>query len=179
MYIWFGTNIDDSILNFKSNFLNIADEYKAISQFKFHPAHISLKISFEINDEMFENISNDVTEYFKTVRPFEVQADKIEIENSILWLRWKNNSNLEKIHLDLCNLMLNKYKVPLHQFDYEYKFHTTLFVEACDLNENLLNKVLELEIPQKINIENLFVGCSPDNLSENYKIYKSIDLRSV
>ena len=176
MYIWFGINIDENISTFKNNFLKIAQNHNATPQFNFHPPHISLKITSKINDEIFEHVVNDCLEYYKTLKPFKVLTDCIEIENAFMWLRWKENSNLIQIHNALCALMKEKYQIDLHPFDYEYKFHTTLFVDAEKLSPELVNDVFSLKIPSEIIVNNFFVGFSKDNISENYKIYKSIKL---
>lgn len=176
MYIWFGINIDNNIVEFKKNFLELTQKYNAIPQFNYHPAHISLKITSEIKDELFEPILDDCFDYYKTLTPFKIKSDKIEIENSFMWLRWLNNDNLESVHTNLCDLMNIKYKIPLHQFDYEYKYHTTLFANADKLNKELTKEIYALEIPQKITASNFFIGFSKDNKSENFKIYKSIEL---
>ena len=176
MFIWFGINVDQNIETFKNNFLRVAQKHNTVPQFNFHPAHISLKISSEINDDIFEDAVNDCLEYYKTLAPFDIFKNCIEIENTFLWLRWKENSNLNKIHSDLCVLMKDKYQIELHPFDYNYKFHTTLFVDADKLSNELINDVFALEIPSKIKANNFFVGFSKDNISENYKIYKSVKL---
>lgn len=176
MYVWFGIKVDEQIQDLKNNVFKLCDDYNVVSQFKFHPAHISTKISFEIDEEIFESILNDSINYFHSLKPFEIHSSKIEIENDIIWLRWNSNLNLENIHKDLCDLVSKKYNIELHEFDYDYKFHTTLFTNSNKLNLNLVKEILNLKFPNKITVSEFFVGKSKDNKSENYKIYKSIKI---
>ncbi len=178
MYVWLGANIDEQLMDFKKNIFGIAKQNNLTTQLEYHPAHISLIISFETKDINFENIVSNVCEYYNTLSNFDVEPSKIEIENDILWLRHEENSNLIKIHNDLCDLVSTNHKIKLHPFDFQFKYHTTLFLNANKIDNEIIDKIKKLEIPGKITINELFVGFSNDNKSENYKIFKSVKLRS-
>ena len=46
-----------------------------------------------------------------------------------------NNDQIDRIHLDLVNIIEKQFGIAPHEFDLDYKFHTTLFM-SDDVDKN-------------------------------------------
>lgn len=102
------------------------------------PMHISLKKMFEFDDYLL--VCDELEKYFNTIEPFEVETDKVDNFENILWISFKKNEYLEKIHKDIDDILL-KNNIPITEIDSNFVFHTTLFLDT-DLNKILKMKSL-------------------------------------
>lgn len=83
------------------------------------------------------------------------------------------NEELDKVHDDLNKILLEKYNIGLHEYDLDYKYHTTLFMDNNTNNikdtYNLINKI---ELPQSILANQFIIGVSETGELGSYSIYK-------
>ena len=64
MFIWVGIDVDSQLKEIKECTQTVENELRfKYSNFKL-PLHISLKISFEVTDDMFENVIEDILEVY-------------------------------------------------------------------------------------------------------------------
>ena len=130
MYIWLGINVNGQLLSIRQMAERIEGELVMGNSCYTLPMHISLKMSFDISEEKFNEVVEDVTRLLSSCEPFDVGVKGIENEEVIVWIRMKENDKLNSIHDALNELLLLKYRVPLHEYDADYKFHTTLFMDS-------------------------------------------------
>lgn len=94
---------------------------------------------------------------------------------NIIWIRMCRNKELDKVHDDLNNLLLEKYNVRLHEYDLDYKYHTTLFM---DNNTNSIKDAFDLinkmELPQSIMANQFIIGVSETGELGSYTISHKI-----
>ena len=175
MYIWIGINVDEQISIIKDKAYAIEKSLKLMNSNFSLPLHISLKISFEVEDSVYLNVIQRITEYYQTLNSFEVEVKGIEKYEGIIWIRMLHNERINKIHDDLNEILMSKFNVGLHEYDLDYIFHTTLFM---DNNTEKINKAYDLirdeVLPSKLVATKFVIGVSESGKLGTYSIYKTI-----
>ena len=177
MYIWVGIDVDDQLEDIK------CAAYEAEKEIGFQnsnftlPLHISLKISFPVDDGIYLDVVQVLTEYFKALSPFEIDVKGIENETSIIWIRMSHNEVLNKIHDKLNSMLLDSYGVGLHEYDMDYKFHTTLFMENNDEKIGFAyDKVKNVKIPEKLIANKFVIGISDTGALGTYRVFRTVQV---
>lgn len=175
MYLWLAIDVDDYYKDLKKKVSQIE---KSLS---FHygtnglPYHISLKISCKLPEGQEDLIIKDVESFYKTLKPFYIDVKGIEVDKGILWIRYYENDYIKYISQSLNKLLNEKYHIPYHKLDLNYKFHTTLYMNE---NAEILNKGYEKlkdeKLKNRLYLNKYLIGYSPEGLPETYKVLKKI-----
>ena len=177
MYVFIGLGVSEFFLDLRKEVLNIYDKLGFDNNLESLPFHISLKMSFHIPFELLDDVLDTVTNYIKNCNPVMVFPKGIELENGICWIRMQENKVLNRIHDEICTLLQEKFSIPLHEYDLDYIFHTTLFLHN-DVNK--VNEAYELirnwNIPKEIIPEEVLIGVSDDGSVGSYEIIRRIYL---
>ncbi len=161
MYIWLGIDLDNQLGSLKTKAQKIEKDLNFKIQNHTLPYHISLKISFYVEDSILNSVIDDCIAIYKDAPSFTLNTGDIENEHIIVWLRMKESEELNIIHDRLNDMLLSKYSVPLHEYDLDYKFHTTLFMGEDEGKIDRAYELLKNEIPpQKLYIKNFCIGIS-------------------
>ena len=177
MYIWLGINVDGQLSDLRGRAEEIEKGLGVKNSCYTLPMHISLKISFPVSDELFDSIVNDVAGIYSSHQPFDVEVDGIENESVIVWIRMKENEKLNAIHDELNELLLRKYGVPLHEYDTDYKFHTTLFMDSdTDKMHAAYDAIKNEPVPKILRADRFIIGTSPSGALGTYSVYKEINI---
>jgi len=171
MYIWTGIDVDEQLLPLKEKVYEIRRKLDFDNANPDFPFHMSLKISFFVNDNVADRLIDDIKHWYKTISPFYVQTDSIQRENSIVWLRYCDHYELNKIHDQLNNMLLSKYGIPLHEYDTDYKFHTTLFMnQSVDELQTAFELVKSEMVPDRVYVNSFLIGTSESGDFGTFKI---------
>lgn len=177
MYIWTGINVDSQLADLKSQ-VKAVEESIGFDNSNFTlPFHISLKISFEVDGGIYLDVVNTIIEYYKTLTPFDIAVSGIEIENIIVWIRMKESEITNKIHDDLDRILMEKYGVPRHEYDLDYKFHTTLFMDSDE--EKIFSayrEIKDIKIPSTLHVDSFLIGASETGALGTYKVTHNIKI---
>ncbi|MCR5564851.1 MAG: 2'-5' RNA ligase family protein [Gammaproteobacteria bacterium] len=177
MYLWIGINVDSQLQDIKKEGMRIDKELEFTDPNFTLPMHVSLKISFDIDEKMFKKITKDIINYYNSIKPFEIDVKGIEYNETIVWIRMLDNEKIHKIHDDFNELLLKKYNIPLHEYDTDYKFHSTLFMSE---NKELIKKAYDLIkdkenlIPKKLLMNRFLIGYSDEGDPGTYHIHKEV-----
>ena len=177
MYIWVGVEVESQIAEIKK-FASEIEKKIGFENSNFTlPMHISLKISFPVLDAVAENVMKDIEKLYHSVTPFEIAVDKIECYENISWIRYKQNDKIDEIHDRLNAMLFEKYGVGLHEYDCDYKFHTTLFMEN---NEEKIRSAYEtvknVYLPEKISVNKLLIGVSESGKLGSYRVFREVNI---
>jgi 2'-5' RNA ligase len=177
MYIWTGIDVDSQLSDIKSQ-VKLVEESIGFNNSNFTlPFHISLKISFEVDNTIYSDVVNTIVEYYKTLKPFDIEVSGIEIENVIVWLRMEESEITNKIHDDLDRILMEKYGVPRHEYDLDYKFHTTLFMDSDEEKIfSAYHKIKGMEIPLSLHADRFLIGASATGALGTYKVAHNIKI---
>lgn len=178
MYLWLAVNLDKELGEVKEKATKIEQRIAPeVSAFTL-PMHVSLKISFFVPYEDYNEAKSIIFEYYKTLTSFDIETDGIEKENSIVWIRMKENENLRRIHSDLDKLMADNLGITPHPFDLDFKFHSTLFIDADDKKSSSAYLALkDLQIPKILRAKSLIIGSSETGKMGTYKVTDIIKIQ--
>lgn len=175
MYIFLAIDVDNELSEIK-NRAKLIDESIDFENSCFTlPLHISLKASFKIDDSIFNNVIEEVIHYYLSIQPFRIDIYKLEMYDNIIWIRCHRNEDLDKVHDDLNSILLEKYNIRLHEYDLDYKYHTTLFMDDnMDNIKGAYNLINKIELPQSILANRFIIGVSETGELGSYTIYKRV-----
>ena len=171
MYIWIGIDVDSQLTEIKEKAIAAERRIGFCNSNFTLPLHISLKISFPIADELFIEVKDDIVAILNEYEAFEIDVCGIELFENICWIRMHRNLDLDDIHDKLNKILLEKYGVPLHEYDTDYKFHTTLFMDK-DPSKVLdaFNALHGVEAPSKLIAERFVIGTSESGALGTYRV---------
>lgn len=176
MFVWVGIDVESQLKEIKEKVVNISKQVNFNNSACMLPLHISLKISFKIDDNIFDDVLKTISDYYNQIDPFDIEVEGIEKHTQIIWIKVKRNKEIDKIHDDLNTMLLNKYNIGLHEYDLDYKFHSTLFMDS---DKELLQKagdlLGEVELPKKLRINTFLIGTSDTGQLGTYYVYKEFE----
>lgn len=178
MWLWIGIDVDKEYLKTKDKIIEVMDKVDFDKSLLTLPFHISLKMSFLIDDNDYDKITKVIKDILINTKPFTVKVKGREVMPNIIWARYFDNEDLNKIHDELNESLLNEFNIPLHEYDLDYKFHTTLFM---DFDCNKVNKASiltdDLILPKSIRVNRFLIGVSPKGELGTYKVIEEIDIK--
>ncbi len=176
MYLWIGIDVEDDLEALKIKTRKIEREIGfAHSNFTL-PLHISVKISFPIKEHLREAIIDDILAYYHTLSPFALTPTGIECEDTIVWVRYKQSAALDKIHDALNALLHDRYGVGLHEYDLDYKFHTTCFMdENVEKIQRAYALIKDEPLPASVMASRFVIGYSESGALGTYRILHTVD----
>ena len=178
MYIWVGADVDSQLGVIKDLTKKTEKALGIVKSTLTLPLHISLKISFSVDDRIVDEVIDSLGEIYETITPFQVRTKKIEHRGKLVWIRMKKSAKLDSIHNRLDKVLNEKYGVELHDFDRHYLFHTTLFMcEDKEKSGAAYEAVRKAPLPKKLRIDRLVIGTSPDETVGTYKVIKTVCLK--
>lgn len=178
MYIWIACDLSDALCKVREECLTLNESVCANEVAFTLPQHLSLKISFEIADELYDSAVYDIREYFENTEPFTVKAPRLELAGNILWLRFDSETQLVKMHSDFDKMAYEKYRVPPHEFDKSFAFHSTLFIDEDKEKLGLLfEKISGITVPESIVISRFIIGASKTGKAGEYQVKEIISAK--
>lgn len=171
MYVWIGIDVDSQLAQIKEKARAIEEKIGFENSNFTLPLHISLKISFPVDSNLFDDVKADIIRVFDESDPFEIYVEGIECHENICWIMMKRNLYLDRIHDRLNTLLLEKYGVPLHEYDMDYKFHTTLFMENnSDKIRDAYSGLYGVCIPKTLMAKKFVIGTSDSGSLGTYRV---------
>ena len=174
MYIWIACDVSKAFDSLRAACIRINREFNLDEVAFSLPQHISLKMSFEVDDGIAADVIEFISEYLSEQGNFIINRPKIEIFGSILWLAFDDDSNLSRIHTELDDLLMERFCVPLHEFDRCFKFHSTLFIDEHEGLLRMQEQISRLSVPDEISIDSFLIGTSPSGKAGDYSVIKRI-----
>lgn len=177
MFIWVAIDVDKQLLNQKEEVKKIEKEIGfEESNISLLPLHISLKISSNVSEQIVDKVKKDIDTLFSSTNPFEIDIEGIELHDNIVWIRMIPNEHLTKLHDDLCSIFSEKYNLELQEFDNNFIYHSTLFLDS---NRDKINKaynlIQDLELPSKLVASKFIIGSSQEGKIGSYKVDKIVE----
>ena len=175
MYVWIGIDCDNQLDNIKEKVKEVEDSLGFDHTIFSLPFHISLKISFEVTKKMYKEIKKDLIKYFKSLSSFDIDVKGIEKHDNIVWLRMINNDIIDNIHQDINNLLKDKYDISLHEYDLDFIFHTTLYMnDDIDKISKAYDLIKDIKVPSKLHLDTFLIGKSTGGNLGSFRIAKRI-----
>lgn len=175
MFVWVGINVEEQLKEVRSAVDGVFEKIEISNVTCQLPLHISLKISFEIENSLFCDVLEDITRVYEECEPFEIAVKGIEKHENIEWIRMYSNDKIEALATALNGMLLEKYGVPLHEYDLDFIFHTTLFMDDDAQKINAAHSLLgDVNLPERLVANTFVIGNSETGKNRTYRIYKTI-----
>ncbi|MBQ9301156.1 MAG: 2'-5' RNA ligase family protein [Clostridia bacterium] len=176
MYIWTGIDVDSQLAQAREAARRIENEIGfAHSNFTL-PLHISLKKSFPAADEKAGDIMDCLARFYQSQSPMEVAVRGIEKEETIIWIMLERSAALNALHDRLLSLLGEKYGVLPHEYDLDYKFHTTLFMDGDRKKIHRAYALIQnVPVPERLRLDRFAVGASATGALGTYRVLRTIE----
>jgi 2'-5' RNA ligase len=176
MYIWIGCELPKEFeLDIRDACLEASDGLRLDFSGFTLPQHISLKISFQAG-EMYMPVLDYIEKLLRREKRFSVIPKEPERTGSILWLDFRENGTLRRLHNILDRDLLRQYGVPQHLFDKAFAFHSTLAVGDPGEITALYKRLEGLKLPESLEIRAFLLGISESGKSGTYRVVRRIEL---
>ena len=177
MFVWVGINVEEQLKETRMAVDGVFEKIDISNVTCQLPLHISLKISFEIENSLFDRVLNDIVAIYEAQKPFEINVKGIEKHENIMWIRMYSNEEIEALATALNTMLRDKYGIPLHEYDLDFIFHTTLFMDDDAGKINTAHNLLgNLVLPQTLMANRFVIGTSDTGANGTYRVYKTIEV---
>lgn len=175
MYIWVGIDVDEQLTEVRNQALQIDRSLQFQNSCFTLPLHISLKMSFHVDNTVADEVLSTIEQYYRSIEPFEIPVKAIEDEHVIVWIRMQENRRLNQIHDDLNRILGERFGVGLHAYDQDYKFHTTLFMDHDPYRiSSAYQKIRDVEIPSVLRANRFVIGISQSGALGTYSVIREV-----
>ena len=176
MYIWIGCRLPEEFeTSLRERCVPLGQEMGLeLSGFGL-PQHISLKISFEAG-ERYGEILDYLERMLKKEKEFYVNLSGVERMGNILWLAFRENGTLRRLHNMLDAELNNRFGISQHLFDKAFAFHSTLFLGEPERLDMARLALADLQLPETLRIDTFLLGVSETGTSGSYQVVRKIQV---
>ncbi|MBR2381204.1 MAG: hypothetical protein IKA84_01755 [Clostridia bacterium] len=175
MFVWVGINVEEQLRETRMAVDGVFEKIDISNVTCQLPLHISLKISFEIENELFNSVLNDIASIYEAQKPFKIDVKGVEKHEDIMWIRMYSNAEIEALATALNMMLKEKYGIPLHEYDLDFIFHTTLFMDDDKEKINIARQLLgDLNLPETLVANTFVIGTSETGENGTYRVFKTI-----
>lgn len=175
MYIWVAVDVSEQTCELRKNAEKYVENKRLSSPTFTLPFHISLKIAFQVNDNIKDEVIDEISNFFKAIKPFIIEVKNIEKTDNIIWLTMKESEQLNYIHNKLDEILYEKFGVVQHEFDKAFIFHTSILI--MDNKEEIctaFDQIKTMAIPQTFSAEKIIIGSSKSGKPSTYCVNEEI-----
>ena len=172
MYVWTALYIEDELEEVRDRAIGIGEDMGVKCPLTILPLHISLKISFQIEDSRLDECVSVLCNYFSSLGPFSVEVEGYEHSQGVVWIRMKENARLAEIHAHLDNLMMSQFGAEPHEFDLSFIYHATVFFDEDSKLKPAFEAMKTVPLPGKIHARDFLVGTSETGKPGTYSVYR-------
>ena len=181
MYVWIGCDINPKFIEYREKVKELNADLN-LSEFALNlPQHISLKITFEMEEALAKHCIKDIVEHLKTAKPFTARVEKLELHDDerrndgIIWLRMEENEQFKELHKELDEIAIS-YAVKPHALDKQFIFHSTILMdEDKEKLAVMFERLKDIPYPEELKINTFLVGHSDDNIT--FKVDRRIKVK--
>ena len=161
MYIWAGINVERALKTVKNKAKLIYDTLPFAEKLYTMPMHVSLKMSFEVDDTIASNVLSVLQDIFARQSPFKIQVIGPETHNNIAWIRIAQNLPLNKLHDTILNALRDKFNIQPHEYDLDYVYHVTLFMDdKAEVVKCAAEQIATTPLPKLLTVDTFLIGTS-------------------
>ncbi len=173
MYLWTAIDVDEPLEKFREKVAWATQKAGIPNTALTLPLHISLRISFPLDDSLFMEAVSRISEYYQTLSSFYVEIQEIEQNGTVVWIKMKKNEELDRIHKDLVDLFLREYKVQPHAYDLAFCYHSTLWIGTDETKAKEVYAALQQEeLPDRLTAKKFVIGCSESGKAGEFRVIR-------
>ena len=178
MYIWIGILIDGQLDALRDRAIRIERELSLPLSCFTLPQHISLKISFFVDDADASRVIDSVEHFLEGQKPFSVEVRGIEREGNIVWVRMEEREELTALSLSLGKMLEREWGVGYHPYDLDFKFHSTLFMDDDPRRIAVAyERIKDTAVPERLLVDTFVIGTSHSGALGTYRVERTVSVR--
>ena len=171
MYIWVGIDVDSQLRGIGRLAEKARKEVGCVPQGVALPLHVSLKISFEAPDASVGKVIADIKEIYRGTGAFPMSVAGIEYCGVITWVAIKRSRELDALHDRLNRVLEEKYGVPLHEYDRDYRYHSTLYMDDdAEKVRKVYERIRGASLPETVMAKDFLIGTSESGKPGTYRV---------
>jgi hypothetical protein len=123
------------------------------------PLHISMKKSFQTTE--FDAVKAEILAYIRSNGKIHCRTRSVSSHKNMLWLPVEPTGAILDWHIQLDALLLNKFGIPIDQFDADFEPHISLFTSGNPSQiEEMKLRLAEKIPPEALTLERFVIGSS-------------------
>lgn len=171
MYLWLAIDVNEQLRQLRAQAEECSRRLHAQNPALTLPLHVSLRISFPLDNMTWEAAVKEIEQYYASLRPFDMEPQGIEAYGEVVWLKIKENPALSVIHRELVALLLAEYGVLPHEFDKAFLYHASLFMDPDPARLDAAYALLRhAPYPERLTAQRLLIGCSETGRAGEYRV---------
>lgn len=176
MYLWTAIDLDDQLPALREAAQAVAEANASCNHALSLPLHVSLRISFFINDAQADVVIHRIIALLAAQKPFTLQPSAIEQSGDrLIWLRIAESEALSRLHRQLVEGLQEEYGIPPHEFDLSFRYHASLFIGDCAGSADAAWRALkDLPYPESLRADTFVIGCSATGQAGDYRVLRRI-----
>ena len=174
MHLWSAADITGALEDIRQRAL-LENTQIGLSEVAFLlPAHVSLKISFQVPNDRAGDVMAEMEGIFRETHAFEIRVKGLDRTPGILWIAMEGNDPLCSLHERMVALA-EKYGAAPHPFDRQFFYHSTLFLSDEQEKLSRMEQALRgIPLPKKITADGFLIGGSETGKPGEYRVFHRI-----
>lgn len=165
--MWTSATLKQEDINIIKNIcINNTKDLSLSDRFFRFPLHISIKRTYYVEDYLI--VKKEIKKLLDSYTDIVIDRLYLYKNKDMLWLRINNENTFIDLHNKLDDLLLDKFNIPIDEFDKNYVPHITLYRDDEDKIDVLYERLKDKLILNDISIDKYALGTSLDN-NEFYK----------
>ena len=178
--IWVGIGVDEQLQSVRERIAAVEERLALPNSNLTLPLHISLKMSFAVEEGSEGDVMDVLESYFSSLNPFQIPVKGPEYLGTIAWVRMQDNPTLNTIHDELNEMLYTRFGVGLHEYDRDYMFHTTLFMDQdAEKVRAGYEAMLGEPLPDTLLAERFLIGASETGALGSFRVVREIFVKST
>ncbi|MBQ7379342.1 MAG: 2'-5' RNA ligase family protein [Clostridia bacterium] len=142
------------------------------------PLHVSLKVSFEVEDKIANDVIQAIAEYLSSQTPFVMKTQAIECYTKVTWISIQPSTMLKSLHDGLDDLMELRFGIQPHEFDRAFRYHASLFYADDGKHVQEAYQLLkDIAVPEQVLADTFVIGVSESGAAGTYHVIKTISVK--
>lgn len=176
MHIWTAIDLNSQLADLRRQAKAVSDALDAPNHALTLPLHVSLRISFPVDDAKAPSCMTMIEDILRSTAAFPMAAQRIELQgDAVVWLSIAPSDALTRLHETLVRRMQEAFDVPPHPFDLDFRYHASLFI-----GENAsaaFGPLKDAHIPPLLTADRFVIGTSATGKPGTYRVVREIPAR--
>ncbi len=175
MYIWTAIDVDDQLAALRAQVERISGALCMQNSALTLPLHVSLRMSFPIDDDAYQQAVAHIDAFLRDIPPFVMRTEGIARHGDIIWCAMEGSRELQEIHARLVDMLSAAFGVGAHPFDGGFLYHATLFMGGSDAQtDTAFSRISQAETPETLRAERFVIGASETGKAGDFRVIRHI-----